>query len=108
MMHGALSILMELTLLTFDLKQAAQYDLQQKMSHCVHGHSLDAAWCSAMHQPVGCNAQWKLNPLIMNHYSYTDFYGNPEITALRMLQDRDEEWKEEYFTTIQPNTMKGG
>ena len=89
-----------------DLKKAAIYDLQQKMSNCVHGHSLDAAWCNAMYQPVGCNAQLQLNDLIMDNYSYSDLYGNPEINALRMLGDCDEDWKEENFTKLQPNTIK--
>ena len=89
-----------------DLKNAAKYDLQQKMCNCVHGHSLDAAWCNTMYRPVGCNAQLQLNKLVMDHYSYSDLYRNNEINALRLLQDRDEEWKEKDFTKIQSNTIK--
>lgn len=89
-----------------DLKKAAIYDLQQKMSKCVHGHSLDSAWCDAMYQPVGCNAQLQLNKLIMDRYPYSDLHENPEINALRMLQDCDEDWKEEFFTKMQPYTIK--
>lgn len=89
-----------------DLKKAAEYDLQQKMSDCVHGHSLDENWCKAMCQPVGCNARLQLNRLHGKPYPYADPSGNSESRALSLLQDCDGEWDEAFFTTIQRHTIK--
>lgn len=81
-----------------DLAKAAEYDLQKKLSQSVHGYSLDSEWCSAMYQPVGCNSNLELNPLVMKQNS--SLGSSPEIRALRYLQDCDEGWKEENFTGL--------
>ncbi len=79
------------------LKDAARYDLLGKMCNYVHGYSIDEEWCDAMHQPVGCDAQLNLNKLIMAHSLTKDSCGDPNIKALRLLGDCDEEWTEDKF-----------
>lgn len=88
------------------LKKAALLDLNKKYNECVHGHSLNETWCQAMYQPVGCDSQFKLNPLIMQTYVTWEGFSEDNYYKLFSLGDRDKEWEESLFYHVQPNAIK--